>query len=311
MRAQKKGPGSTAVLNGTRRDAVVEQPQPSKTSQSAVKLLPFHPLADMFPLLEGEPFKQLVEDIRKNGLRQDIDVSDGKIIDGRNRYRACIEAGIEPRIHQLRVKDDAGLAAFIISANIHRRHLTVAERDRLLVELLKKNPTMSTLQAAKAVGVSHTHGGKVRDAAQKKGDVATVATSVDTKGRKQPTTKPKSKSGSNATEIAASCVSEVESIVRAAIAKIKDMEVYVGLAGQLSNILKAIFSDVDGSCIDQPPTPDPGQESADRWLNVPDQQTRQPDQTNPSPHDQDGRARMYRRRDARRTGQGAGADRRL
>ena len=56
-----------------------------------------HPLADLLPLIHGVEFDALVEDIREHGLRVPITIFDGKVLDGRNRVRACDAAGVEPR----------------------------------------------------------------------------------------------------------------------------------------------------------------------------------------------------------------------
>ena len=55
-----------------------------------------HHLCELFPGLSGDEFNALRDDIKANGLRQPIVLHEGKILDGGNRYRACLEAGVEP-----------------------------------------------------------------------------------------------------------------------------------------------------------------------------------------------------------------------
>jgi ParB-like chromosome segregation protein Spo0J len=81
----------------------------------------FHPLAEIFPLMEGEALSALVEDIRKNGLKSQITLYEDKIIDGRNRWRACKELNLPFGTKKLNGEDPL---AFVMSENLHRRHLT-------------------------------------------------------------------------------------------------------------------------------------------------------------------------------------------
>lgn len=83
--------------------------------------LELHPLCTLFPRITGIDFEYLRADIAANGLRQPIVVHEGLILDGGNRYRACIEAGVEP----ITVEFTGGnLVSFVLSANLHRRHLS-------------------------------------------------------------------------------------------------------------------------------------------------------------------------------------------
>lgn len=85
----------------------------------------FHPYAEIFPLLESKALDELAADIKEHGQRQKITLLDGKILDGRNRFMACKKAGIKPETCKFTGDDPL---AFVISANMHRRHLTVEQR---------------------------------------------------------------------------------------------------------------------------------------------------------------------------------------
>lgn len=94
--------------------------------------LEFHPLANIFPLIEGAEFDALVEDIRLNGQREPIVLLDGKILDGRNRYRACLLAGEDPASVTYYGKDPV---SFVISLNLRRRHLDESQRAVVAAKL--------------------------------------------------------------------------------------------------------------------------------------------------------------------------------
>lgn len=86
----------------------------------------FHPYCEVFPLLEGEAFEELVADIKANGLREEIWMYQGMVLDGRNRFRACQKANERLRTRDFKGTDQAALA-LVISANVHRRHLTASQ----------------------------------------------------------------------------------------------------------------------------------------------------------------------------------------
>jgi N6-adenosine-specific RNA methylase IME4/ParB-like chromosome segregation protein Spo0J len=85
----------------------------------------FHPLAEMLPLVQGAEFDRLVADITEQGLLHPITLYQSKVLDGRNRERACRAAGVEPGYVEFEGKDPA---AFVISQNLARRHLGPSER---------------------------------------------------------------------------------------------------------------------------------------------------------------------------------------
>jgi N6-adenosine-specific RNA methylase IME4 len=115
------------------RERLKSVPAASTAPPSAVEIDPqtpikFHPFAALFPLIEGAEFDDLVADIKANGQREDIVLLDGDVLDGRNRFRACLAAGVAPRIVPFRREFDGDPLAFVISKNLKRRHLDESQR---------------------------------------------------------------------------------------------------------------------------------------------------------------------------------------
>lgn len=93
----------------------------------------FHPWANTFPMLDEDELRELADDIARHGLRHPILLADGKIADGRNRYRACQIAGVEPRFAQW--DGNGSLLDAIVSDNLKRRHLDAAQRAMVAARL--------------------------------------------------------------------------------------------------------------------------------------------------------------------------------
>ena len=149
--------------------------------------LPYHPLADIFPLMEGAEFDGLVADIKANGLRELMTVYQNKILDGRNRYRACLAVGIDPHTRLTPFTgDDKAARAFVTSKNLHRRHLTAEKRRELIADLIKAQPEKSNNAIAKQAKVDDKTVAAVRDKMEARSEIPNVETTTDTKGRKQP-----------------------------------------------------------------------------------------------------------------------------
>src|ERR1700738_1118194 len=163
--------------------------------------LQVHPAAEMFPLLsETDPaaLKELAEDIRQHGQREPgsyIKDSDGNrvLLDGRNRLDALEMLGRKIDVNDSSMFEQRSLSinaqAFIISKNIHRRHLTPEKKRDLIGLLLKTNPEKSDRQIATVTKADHKTVGAVRADLEGRGEIPHVEARTDTKGRAQPAKK--------------------------------------------------------------------------------------------------------------------------
>ena len=160
-------------------------------------VIEYHELSTVFSSFEDtEEFVQLVKSIRQNGLNHPILLWQGKIVDGRHRHKACLEAGVEPQYEY--IPDSMALSQVmdrVVAENILRRHLTTGQRAMIAAALanmtredtLKQNTDgrirlteedeekKSNGSAAKSLGVGVT---SVKDAKEVKSDAPDLAEKV-------------------------------------------------------------------------------------------------------------------------------------
>src|SRR5215475_163092 len=177
-------------------------------SSSWRSILPIHPAAELFPRMSPDELRALGEDIIKNGLTSPIVLwqpdskSPARLLDGISRLDAIEIATGSPVIvgapsimagqhfldcDKVIVLDKSvDPYAYVISANIHRRHLTAEQKRELIAKLIKATPEKSDRQIATTTKTDHKTVGAVRAEQEARGEIPHVATRTDTKGRAQP-----------------------------------------------------------------------------------------------------------------------------
>lgn len=98
-----------------------------------------HAYADIFPMLRKDSvgFQALVQDIKANKLKERVTIYKGEILDGRNRVEALKTLGAKEITEYDEFKEYAGddPLGFVLSANLHRRHLTTSQRAAIAATL--------------------------------------------------------------------------------------------------------------------------------------------------------------------------------
>ena len=119
-----------------------------------------HPAANIMPMMSEEQFKALKASIQKNGRLQDpIEMLEGKLLDGRNRLKACQELGIVA--HAVEVECSAP-NDYVISRNATRRQLNanqlaviaVRQKEHLMQGFIPSKNLKTRDFLAKTIGVN-------------------------------------------------------------------------------------------------------------------------------------------------------------
>lgn len=130
-----------------------------------------HPFADLFPLIEGDEFEHFAADVRDRGLREPIVLLDGKILDGRNRYRAAVHHGLPGAdgdttwFRNFDPSSEGEPLGWVLSKNVARRHLGESQRALVAERLatmrqgertdLEPSANLQKVDMATAAGLLH------------------------------------------------------------------------------------------------------------------------------------------------------------
>jgi hypothetical protein len=96
-----------------------------------------HPLSAAFPAMSSSDLDALTEDIKQHGQREPGVLFENMVLDGWHRYLACEKVGVEFKSSKLNGEDPV---AFVLSHNLHRRHLTASQRAACIVAATNWRP---------------------------------------------------------------------------------------------------------------------------------------------------------------------------
>lgn len=85
-----------------------------------------HPACALLPMMSEASLREMADDIKANGQQQPVILFEGRLLDGRNRLKACELAGVEPVVQSWTGDDPV---RWVLSLNFHRRHLTDSQKS--------------------------------------------------------------------------------------------------------------------------------------------------------------------------------------
>jgi hypothetical protein len=157
-----------------------------------------HPAADLFPMMADGEIDDLAKDIEERGLQSPLSLwrslpgAEWQLIDGRNRVAAMVRL---PDADEM-IKGEIGLAnqyeahvdpwAFVISANIRRRHLSPEQKRELIANVLRSDPSRSNRSIATLTQADDHTVGSVRKDLLGTAEIPQLARTVGADGKTRP-----------------------------------------------------------------------------------------------------------------------------
>src|SRR5262249_46229431 len=103
-----------------------------------------HELANLLPMIDAVNFANLKADIAKNGIIEPIFIFHGRLVEGRNRYRAGKEVGaLTPANFKSFEGSYIQAEPYVFSTNFLRRQMSNAQKQEVIRRMIEKHPEES------------------------------------------------------------------------------------------------------------------------------------------------------------------------
>jgi hypothetical protein len=194
-------PDIDEALHNTQPPSQSRPDHPVKESGRWRDHVAIHPAANILPAISDTDLAALAEDIRKQDQQHEVALfqdSDGNIslLDGRSRLDAMEKIGLpiikdgalDPDVVKIITKaGNVDPYEYVMSANVHRRHLSPEDKRRVIAELLKAKPDQSNRKIAAQVRVDHKTVAAVRAKCEATGEIPQLERTVGADGKSRPT----------------------------------------------------------------------------------------------------------------------------
>jgi ParB-like chromosome segregation protein Spo0J len=112
-----------------------------------------HPVASLFPILEGKDYEELKKSIEQHGQEKPIILQNGVVIDGRTRLTIVLELGQFPYCKEYDSK--LPVEEYILIENLFRRHLTDDQRMMITTQVMLRKETEAAQARRQEAGKAH------------------------------------------------------------------------------------------------------------------------------------------------------------
>lgn len=105
-----------------------------------MKKYEIHPIANMYPMMSSKEHENLLNSMEDNGYDANFPIIlyEGKILDGRNRYKACCEIKIEPNVSIFEGTQEEAISESR-KLNSSRRHMPQYQRAMVAAFEIQKS----------------------------------------------------------------------------------------------------------------------------------------------------------------------------